>query len=157
MNSISKILVLLTILLLSGCISLDGKMVNAEGKRVDCSTSGGGLGLGMIVGAAFAALDNEMCESTAEEKGFLLVDDVGFSGITFDENKTDSVIVSLVSQPAAPCVRIGDRIEEVNHNYIDSVSEAKAAIFQKEGEDIELGLLRDSEKHSCNFTLTEAE
>ncbi|WP_318508098.1 hypothetical protein [Photobacterium leiognathi] len=142
-------------LALTGCVSMDGRMVNAEGENFDCSTSGGGLGLGMLVGVAAAAISNEVCEATAEEKGFLLLEDVGYAGITLDKDHTLPPLVYSVQEPAAPCVKIGDVLKTINNQLVSNNKEAKKAIFLQEGEDVELTLLRKSSVLSCAFTMSE--
>lgn len=98
---------------ITGCVSMNGNMVNAEGKTANCSTKGGGIGLGMIIGAAVAATDNQLCESSMRDKGFLHVKAVGKSGITLPIAESDAPVIIASVPPAAPCLVTNDRIIKV--------------------------------------------
>ena len=126
----------------TGCVSMDGRMVNAHGQVHDCSTSGGGFGLGMVVGAAIAAAGNQLCESDAEELGYILHDEVGVSGISFDATLSQEAIVLASEPPAYPCVMEGDRLVQVGQKSVSNLAEAKEAVFKESGDSLSLSLVR---------------
>ena len=140
---------------MTGCVSMDGRMVNAHGEKVDCSTSGGGIGLGMVVGAAAAAISNEACESEAESKGYLLYEDVGYSGIIFDKSKSDVITVKAAQEPASPCIRSGDIIKSINDKEVLNIREAEQEIFKKYGTLLDFSIDRDAAKFDCVISLAE--
>lgn len=137
----------------TGCVSMDGRMVNANGETFDCSTSGGGFGLGMVVGAALAAASNQACESDAEDRGFILHDDVGKTGLTFNNLSGRQVLITASEPPAYPCVLIGDQVLEVDHKAIATLSDAKSAIFKESGDPIHLSISRSGIQQNCEFEL----
>lgn len=136
----------------TGCVSMDGRMVNAHGETHDCSTSGGGIGLGMVVGAALAAASNQSCESDAEEKGFILADDVGVSGLSFTSSE-EQVLITAAEPPAYPCVSVGDQVVGIDQKAISSLSDANTAVFKETGDQLRVSLIRSGMEQECEFEL----
>jgi S1-C subfamily serine protease len=148
---IKTIVLAFVVCFLSACVSMNGKMQNAQGELADCSTSGGGIGLGMVVGAATAAISNSSCESKMREKGFLLTKDVGKHGVGFGSNTEP--VVSDVSEPASSCVSVGDKLTSVNGKPVASALDAKRGLFAKSGDKMSLAMQGTAGDKSCNFTL----
>ncbi len=139
--------------LLTGCISLDGKMVNAAGEVADCSASGGGFGLGMVVGAAAAAASNQLCESSYEDKGYILHDSVGHTGIDLPKEDEAPPVVLAANEPAAPCIKTGDRLIEVDGSPVTNAISAKRAIFKESGEPVSILAENQEDEVTCSFEL----
>jgi len=139
---------------LGGCASFDGRMVNVNGDQIDCSSSGGGFGLGAVVGVAAAAASNSVCESDAEEKGYVHADHIGESGMDIVESN-NLVSVRYSKEPASPCVQIGDILKEVDSQQVNSLKDAKTALFKEEGTQVTLALMREQIPVECNIELTE--
>lgn len=109
--------------------------------------------MGMIVGAAAAAIDNGLCESKMREQGYMNTDDVGKSGLTFEgEASAEAVVVASVS-PADQCLKQGDKIVEIDRRSVANVKEAKEAFFKESGTKIIVKLDRQRNQVECEFTL----
>ena len=143
----------LATLLCSGCVSMDGKMLNAQGKLYNCSTSGGGLGLGAVIGATAALINNELCEAKAEKNGYLLLEDIGSSGIEINSESSDKVTVKAASEPAAPCVNEGNIIKNINDKKTHTAMDSTTALFGKHGKIIDLLLESNSTSKNCTIQL----
>lgn len=138
---------------MTGCVSMNGKMVNALGEHHDCTSSGGGFGLGAVIGVAMAAASNASCESSAEEEGFLLVEDVGESGMIIAQSELEYPIVQTAIPPAYPCVQPGDRLTQIDSNTISNLDDAKKAMFKESGIPVLVALSRAEQSIECEFEL----
>lgn len=140
-------------LTLTGCITMDGNMVHPDGRSANCTTKGGGLGIGMVIGAAAAAVDNQLCESKFEKEGFVLAKDVGKTGlVVVDEG--GAAVVKAVVDPAksAGCVDAGDKIVSVEGVPTASAQAVRSATFKKAGASVSLGVVKGSGVEStCSF------
>jgi len=144
-------LILLT--LLTGCVSMDGKMLNAHGEEKDCSASGGGIGLGMVVGAALAATSNQLCESKWEDQGYLVHDNIGNSGIELAKENQSKPLVTSVSSPASNCILVGDTLLSVDNKDVNTAYDAREAIFKESGEELNILLARNTTQKNCLISL----
>lgn len=138
---------------LGGCVSFNGQMVNAKGEAKNCSTSGGGIGLGMIVGAGVALASNQICESGLKSEGFLLVKDIGKSGIDLKSDEQNQAVVMDAVPPAAPCLKAGDLLAKINDSDTPDLKDAKKALFGKIGSVINVAYKRNEETGECKFAL----
>jgi len=152
-KKLKLISIVVTSLMLTACVNMDGKMVNYEGKKADCSTSGGGFGLGMVVGAAIAATNNQLCESKWEDKGFILAEDVGMAGIDFNEDASKPPLIVSVKSPASQCVKSGDLLLSVDGVAVSNILDAKMNIFRASGTELLLALSREEKLSKCPIIL----
>lgn len=148
-----ELITLVLFSLLTGCVSMDGKMLNAHGEEKDCSTSGGGLGLGMVVGAALAATNNQLCESKWEEQGYLVHDNIGNSGINLIKEDQSKPLVASVTTPASNCILAGDTLLSVDNEDVNTVYDAREAMFKESGEQLNILLARNSVQKNCLLSL----
>lgn len=139
--------------ILIGCANFDGKMVDAQGNSRDCSTMGGGIGLGAIVGMGAAAISNHSCESTLKERGYVLEKNVGISGITLYQYNVHKVLVDSVSEPALDCVDVGDELVKINDLENPDLIAARKELFGEVGKVIDITYLRDENHGSCQIML----
>jgi S1-C subfamily serine protease len=128
-------------------------MLNAQGDIKDCSSAGGGIGLGMLLGMAIAATSNQLCESEWEEKGYLFFEDIGTTGLVLPEQDKAKPTVLYAEQPAALCVVRGDTLLSVDNKKVDNTKEARKALFKPKGEELNLLLQRKEEQKECLISL----
>lgn len=155
MNKTFKLGLIATAALVStGCVTMDGNMIDSAGNTANCSTKGGGVGLGMVVGAAIAAADNQLCESSHRDKGYLLVTKVGVHGIVLPEEPKAAPVTSKVEPPASQCLFAGDRIARVNGTDTADVAAARQALFAPAGTPVSVEVARSNTVQVCQFELT---
>jgi len=124
---------------LTGCMSLKTEMVNAKGDFKNCEATGGGLGLGAVVGVALAAASRSSCVTNQKSIGFLEVDSAGTLDINFS---TQGDAVLTVSESNVKDILEGDRILEVDHNTVTTPEEFQSAAFGPIDKPVEIKLTR---------------
>ena len=110
----------------------------------------------MVVGAAAAAIGNQACEASAEDQGFLLYEDIGYSGIHLDDTSPNLPVISTSHTPAAPFIKSGDVIKAIGEEPVATLEAAKIKLFGKQGSLLELTVNRNEESVGCSLVLAEA-
>lgn len=149
-----RILLTLIATALTGCASFNGQMVDANGTPKNCSTTGGGLGLGAVIGATMALASNQACESDLASKGFVLKKDLGKSGIDLDQQIEDKAVVADAKPPAAACIKPGDVLVQIDDIIQPDKTAAKKALFGKAGKPLKIAFVRGETSGSCQLSLT---
>jgi len=130
-------------LAMTGCMSLKTEMVNAKGDFKNCEATGGGLGLGAVVGVALAAASRGSCVSEQKEDGFLEADAAGTLNIQF-LSQTDAKLI--VSKSSVTNILAGDRILALDGKEITTQEEFHSAAFGPLENPVKLKIARaDSE------------
>lgn len=136
---------LFAITALSGCMSLRTDLVNVDGKRDFCEATGGGVGLGAVVGVAVAAASRASCVSDKQKLGYLALDEAGYVGVVLPEDpKATPLVVRLRDGSEAQKVGIqeGDEIVSINDHAPADTQEAKAWLFGKIADPVKVALKR---------------
>ncbi|PPD22873.1 MAG: hypothetical protein CTY22_05180 [Methylomonas sp.] len=145
------ILTSLIAICLSGCVSLRTDMVNADGQQDNCQVTGGGLGLGAVIGIGSAYIARSSCVSDMESLGYLAIDEAGFPGFSLSEQGTARAeIQSVVDGTDAKLNGLapGDLVVSVNNVPVKDVNEAKKKLFGPIEEAVNIAILRQNNQRS---------
>lgn len=127
---------------LTGCASFCTEMINANGVLKRCESSGGGFGLGAIVGAGSAAVMRSNCVSNYSDAGYLEFNEAGSLRVHAERQEQGFYIKkSYVDE-----VVEGDVITSINGQLPDDFSGFKKIIFGKLSEDLSLTIVRDGKE-----------
>ena len=110
---------------LPGCVSLKTDMINADGTIRNCEASGGGLGLGAVIGVGSAMISRELCVDSYEESGFIELEDAGTIQVQVENHNNGVSIISTKNKD----LLIGDVINKINGNLLKSSEEFRSLVF----------------------------
>ena len=130
---------------LTGCMSMRTDLVNADGKRDFCEATGGGIGLGAVVGVAAAAASRASCVSDKQKLGYLALDEAGSVGVALPEDPKAAPLVVGVrdgSEAQKAGIRAGDEIVGINDRAPADTRETKAWLFGKIADPVKVALKR---------------
>lgn len=130
---------------LAGCMSMRTDLVNVDGKRDFCEATGGGIGLGAVVGVAVAAASRSSCVSDKQKLGYLALDEAGFVGVVLPEDPKAAPLVVRVrdgSEAQKAGIQAGDEIVSINDRAPADTQETKAWLFGKIADPVKVALKR---------------
>lgn len=137
------ILITSAALALTGCMSLKTDMVNAKGDFKKCEATGGGLGLGAVVGVALAAASRSSCVSDQKSAGFLEADSAGTLDVKFLPQGDAKL---TVNESNTKDILLGDKILAIDQKPIATPEEFQFFAFGPIDKPVEIKLIRaDSE------------
>ncbi len=141
------IIVPLCAAILTGCMTFQDKMVAADGKTFDCTSTGGGIGLGFIVGAATAAASKGICVDSYEKLGFIKASEASTVGLKLEEKEGKVFIKELADGGELDKIGVkeGDQLLSINQAVVSSIDGAKKSFFGKKGSTTKVVLLRGTE------------
>lgn len=154
MNKMVKTGLLVTLgsslILQTGCVSFQTDMVDVEGHTKVCEASGGGFGLGALVGVAAAAAIRASCVDDYEDEGYLDREDAGTLDIEVASNPKGVTVVDVDEHSNAlkAGVQVLDIILGINGKHPKSAVDARAMIFGDRDEKLELELKREGQNVS---------
>lgn len=126
--------------LLTGCMSLKTEMVNANGTFKDCAATGGGLGLGAVVGVAIAAAARSGCVNDQKEGGFLEAEHAGTLHVKFAASTDEAPLT--VSESRINGIQTGDQIVAINGKAVATSEEFQSAVFGPIDQSVEVKIIR---------------
>ena len=149
-----KVICLGLALVLTGCATFSEKMVSADGSVKDCSASGGGWGIGMLLGMGIAATQKHLCVNQMEKNGYLVAAQAGWTGLRL-KDVDGAIKVSAVdanSSAAAQGMMAADRIVSIDGNQPANASAAQKMLFGKPGTSVRLTIVRQDQELNIDLT-----
>lgn len=136
-----------SLVLQTGCVSFQTDMVDEAGHTKVCEASGGGFGLGALVGVAAAAAMRASCVSDFEDEGYVDRDDAGDLLIDIASKPQGLTVIDVDAQSNASKagVQVLDIILGINGKHPDTVGDARKMIFGDRDENLELELQREEQ------------
>ena len=142
--------ILLPIIII-GCATYSQVFINSDGQMMQCSSTGQG-----IIGMAVAENAEKSCEMNLRSAGYLPLKEAGVIGIRFSQTKNDTAAMILQvfdNSPAkATGIKPGDRVIMVSNQTINSAIDASHLLFGKAGTNVEVVILRGTERISLTIT-----
>ena len=134
-----------SLVLQTGCVSFQTDMVDDDGHTKVCEASGGGFGLGALVGVAAAAAMRASCVSDFEDKGYVDRDDAGDLSIDIASKPQGLMVINVDAQSNASKagVQVLDIILGINGKHPDTVEDARKMIFGDRDDKLKLELQRE--------------
>ncbi len=123
---------------LTGCASFSTEMINANGILKRCESSGGGVGLGAIVGAGSAAVMRSNCVTSYSDAGYLEFNEAGSLRVHAERREQGFYI----KKSFVDGIVEGDVITDIDGQLPSDFEGFKKIIFGKLSEDISLTIFR---------------
>ncbi|QZA81466.1 PDZ domain-containing protein [Deefgea piscis] len=141
------LIVPICVAILTGCMTFQDAMVASDGKTFNCESTGGGIGLGAIIGVAAAAASKGICVNSYEKLGYIKATEASTVGLKLEEKEGKVFIKELGDGGELEKVGVkeGDQLLSVNQDSISTIDGAKKSFFGKKGSIVKVVLLRGDE------------
>ena len=133
--------------LVAGCVTPSGSLVNSSGQRVDCRAAGFG-----IISGTMAKNRYEECVSRAQMNGYVMSDRAGLTGIEFLE-EGEPIVARLTPGGSAGFegIEVGDVVEEVGGKAVTTAAEARQLLFGEPRTLIEVVVRRGDKRYTVTL------